>query len=158
MQNTSPLAREVIAGMSGLEILQAMLSGAVPPPPFALTTRIYPTVVDAGVVTFEGEPNQDFLNPLGTVHGGWIAALLDSAMACAVHSRIGAGQTYTTLEMKVNFVRAVTGKTGRVRCEGRVLHFGSQTATAEGRVTDMQGRLIAHGTETCIIAALRPTA
>jgi acyl-coenzyme A thioesterase PaaI-like protein len=109
----APLPRDEIAALSGLDILRGMIAGALPAPPFAATTRIHPVLVDEGYVVFEGEPSVDFLNPLGTVHGGWLATLLDSAMACAVHSRLAPGQIYTTLEMKVNFVRAVTPKIAR---------------------------------------------
>jgi uncharacterized protein (TIGR00369 family) len=151
-RNIGVLPRAGIANLSGLEILQQMMDGALPEPPFSATARIYPVEAMEGRVAFEGEPSADFLNPLGTIHGGWLATLLDSAMACAVHSRLAAGQTYTTLEMKVNFVRAVTPKIARVRCEGRVLHFGSRVATAEGTLTDAAtGALLAHGTETCLV-------
>jgi uncharacterized protein (TIGR00369 family) len=151
----APLSREAIRGLTGLQVLQGMLRGDLPPPPFSATTRIYPVEANEGHVIFDGEPSADYLNPLGTVHGGWISALLDSAMACAVHSRLAAGQSYTTVELKINFVRAVTERMVRVRCEGRVVHFGGRLATAEGRITDLEGRLLAHGTETCLIMDAR---
>jgi uncharacterized protein (TIGR00369 family) len=152
----SPLPLEEIAGLSGLEVMQRLLSGALPPPPFAITTGILPIEVEEGRVVFEGRPSAAFLNPLGSIHGGWVAAILDSAMGCAVHARLAAGQTYTTIEMKINLVRAVSPKMSRVRCEGRVLHFGGRIATSEGDLRDVEtGALLAHGTETCLIMDMR---
>ncbi|MDR3524885.1 MAG: PaaI family thioesterase [Acetobacteraceae bacterium] len=146
------LTRDDLASMTGLETLQAMMQGRLPPPPFAVTTRMHIAEAEYGRVVFEGAAVADFLNPLGTVHGGWIATLIDSAMACAVHSTLAAGQGYTTVEMKVHYVRAVTLKTPRVRCEGKIVHVGGRMATSEGRVFDADtGALLAHGTETCMI-------
>ncbi len=152
----APLPRDQIMGLSGLEVLQRMIVGTLPAPPFSLATKI--TLVEAaeGSVVFEGDPTQEFLNPLGSVHGGWMATILDSAMGCAIHSRIAAGQGYTTLEMKVNFVRAVTPQMRLVRCVGRVLHFGRSIATSEGTLVDVDsGALLAHGSETCLIMPAR---
>jgi len=151
------LTRNDVASMTGLETLQAMMDGRLPPPPFAVTTRMHITEAELGRVVFEGAAVTDFLNPLGTIHGGWIATLIDSAMACAVHSTLAAGQSYTTLEMKVHYVRAVTLKTPRVRCEGKIVHVGGRIATSEGRVFDADtGTLLAHGTETCMIFTPAP--
>jgi len=147
----APLSRDEIAGLTGLEVLQRVLRGELPGPPIAATMQLDLVHVEAGLVVFEGQPSESFLNPLGSVHGGWIATLLDSAMACAVHSQLGPGQGYTTVEMKVSFVRAVSATTPRVRCEGRVIHLGGRLAVAEGRITDDAGRLVAHGTETCLV-------
>jgi uncharacterized protein (TIGR00369 family) len=88
---------------------------------------------------------------MGAVHGGWISTVLDSAMGCAVHSMLKAGQSYTTVEMKVNFVRPISEQTGIVRCEGKIVHSGGRLATSEGRLTDASGKLLAHGSETCMI-------
>jgi uncharacterized protein (TIGR00369 family) len=104
-----------------------------------------------GRVTFSLEPRPAFSNPLGTVHGGIISTLLDSAMGCAVHTSLPAGTGYTTLEIKVNFVRAVPIEGGRLTCEGTTVHVGGRVATTEGRVTDAAGRLVAHGTSTCML-------
>jgi len=146
------LTRDDVASLTGLQTLQAMMDGRLPPPPFAVTTRMRIAEVERGRVVFEGDVLADFLNPLGTIHGGWIATLIDSAMACAVHSMLAAGQSYTTLEMKVHYVRAVTLKTPQVRCEGKIVHAGGRIATSEGRVFDADtGALLAHGTETCMI-------
>ena len=100
---------------------------------------------------FAVEPAEYHYNPIGVVHGGVAATLLDSAMGCAVHSALPAGAGYTSLEIKVNFVRPLTAETGRVRCEAKLIHLGGRTATAEGRVVDEAGKLYAHGTTTCLI-------
>jgi uncharacterized protein (TIGR00369 family) len=104
-----------------------------------------------GQASFELDPGERHYNPLGTVHGGIAATLLDSAMGVAVHTMLDEGQRYTTLELKVNFVRAITEETGRVVASGSVIHRGGRVATAEARLTDADGRLLAHGTSTCLI-------
>ncbi len=110
---------------------------------------------DEGRVVFELTPTEDVYNPIGSVHGGVIATLCDSAMGCAVHSTLPAGTGYTTAEIKISYVRALTAATGAVRAEGRVLHTGSRMATAEGFVRDAAGTLYAHGTTTCLVLAPR---
>ena len=107
--------------------------------------------LEEGRATFAVEPAEYHYNPIGVVHGGLAATLLDSAMGCAVHSTLPAGVGYTTLEIKVNFIRPMTGETGRVRCEAKVVHVGARTAIAEGRIIDEAGKLYAHGTTTCLI-------
>ena len=149
--NVRPLSPEEIAHLSGLETLRGMLDGRLPAPPFALTTAITLTSVGEGCVTFEGEPRSDFFNPLGSIHGGWTATILDSVMACAVHSTLAAGEAYTTLEFKLHFCRPIMPTTGRVRAEGLVLSRGRRAATSEGKLYDSAGKLLAHGTETCLI-------
>jgi len=104
-----------------------------------------------GRASFELDPGERHYNPLGTVHGGIAATLLDSAMGVAVHTTLGEGQTYTTLELKVNYVRAITEETGRVVATGSVIHRGGRVATAEARLSDANGKLLAHGTSTCLI-------
>jgi uncharacterized protein (TIGR00369 family) len=104
-----------------------------------------------GQASFELDPGERHYNPLGTVHGGIAATLLDSAMGVAVHTTLDDGQRYTTLELKVNFVRAITEETGRIVAAGSVIHRGGRVATAEARLTDADGRLLAHGTSTCLI-------
>ena len=146
--------REIAAGVAGLDFLEGLRDGKQPVPPFAAETDILIAEVDSGRVVFEATPSRRFYNPLGTVHGGWISTLLDSAMGCAVHSVLKAGQAYTTVDMAVSFVRPVFEKTGRLRCEGKIIHAGNRIATAEGRVWDNAGTLIAHGSETCIIMAV----
>ncbi len=142
---------ELLAGRSGLEILGDIVAGALPQPPIGRTLNFQLVEVTSGFAAFEGEPGFDFYNPLGGVHGGWPATLLDSAMACAVHSTLPAGQGYTTVEFKLNCIRPITATTGRVRCEGKIVNVGRTIATSEGRLLDSSGKLLAHGTETCLI-------
>jgi uncharacterized protein (TIGR00369 family) len=146
-----PLDPREIAHLTGLETLRAMIEGRLPAPPFALATAISLTAADEGRVVFEGEPKAEFYNPLGTIHGGWTATILDSAMACAVHATLKPGEAYTTLEFKLHLCRPIMPTTGRVRCEGIVLSRGRRAATSEGRLYDAAGKLLAHGTETCLI-------
>jgi uncharacterized protein (TIGR00369 family) len=144
-------ARSAARALSGVEFLRSLMDGTLPAPPFAPTCRIWPVEVAEGRVVFEGEPNREFYNPLGVVHGGWIATLLDTGMACAVHSALKPGESFTTTSMNVTFVRPVTDQIARVRCEGIVLHSGGRVATAEGKIYDAEGNLIAHGSETCLV-------
>lgn len=140
--------------ISGIEYLRALQSGKLPPAPFAILMGIRMAEVSEGRVVFAGEPAEYHYNPLGTVHGGVMATLLDSALGCAVQSLLPAGTSYTTIELKVNYLRPVTTKTGTVYAEGKIIHLGGRIATAEARLTDAAGKLYAHGTTTCII--LRP--
>jgi uncharacterized protein (TIGR00369 family) len=140
------------AGMSGLDALRAMMAGELPPPPIALLLGMGPVEVDAGRVVFDAEPDERHYNPIGVVHGGLAATLLDSAMGCAVQTTLPAGAAYTTLELKVNFTRPITRDTGRVLCMAEVVHRGGRVATAEGRViAEESGKLLAHGTTTCLV-------
>ena len=142
-------------GLSGIEFLQKIARRELPPPPLAMLMNFELVEVGEGHATFAVQPAEYHYNPIGVVHGGLAATLLDSAMGCAVHSTLPAGSGYTTLEIKVNFIRAMTSETGRIRCEAKVVHTGARTATAEGRVIDEAGKLYAHGTTTCLI--LRPS-
>ena len=142
------------AGVTGLDFLKGLVAGTQPAPPFAATTDIRIIDVESGRVVFEAMPSLRFYNPLGTVHGGWISTLLDSAMGCAVHSTLKAGQAFTTVDMTISFVRPVFEKTGKLRCEGKIIHSGGRIATAEGRIWDEAGTLIAHGSETCMVMAM----
>jgi uncharacterized protein (TIGR00369 family) len=137
--------------MSGLEIFGGMRDGRFPPPPIMRFLNGDLAEVEFGRVVFHGAPTEDHYNPLGIVHGGYAATLLDSCMGCAVHTTLPAGRHYTTVEIKVNYVRAMTDGTGLVRAEGRVINVGSRIATAEGRLTDSAGKLLAHGTTTCLV-------
>ena len=141
--------------ISGIEYLKALQSGELPPPPIAVLMDMWITEVSEGRVVFAAEPAEYHYNPLGTVHGGFTATLLDSALGCVVQSMLPAGTGYTTVELKVNYLRPITTKTGMVYCEGKIIYVGGRIATAEGRLTDAQGKLYAHGTTTCII--LRPS-
>jgi uncharacterized protein (TIGR00369 family) len=145
------VSQETLLQQSGLEFLRGMLAQKFPPPPIGERLNFWPLIVDEGFVVFEGEPDMSVYNPIGVVHGGYTATLLDSCMACAVHSTLPAGRAYTTMEVKINFVRAVTADIGRVRAEGKVLHVGRTMATAEGKLFDAKHRLLAHATTTCLI-------
>lgn len=127
------------------------MRGELPPPPIAQTLNFLLVAVERGRVVFQGTPLRDFYNPLGSIHGGWIATLLNSCVGCAVHSTLSAGKGYTTVELKVNYIRAVSDTTGPVRAEGKIIALGSRIATAEGRLVDARGRLLAHATTTCLI-------
>jgi uncharacterized protein (TIGR00369 family) len=147
---------QAAAGKTGLQILQEVFSGQLPPPPIAETMGFNGVEVANGRAVFEGEPAEYLYNPIGVVHGAFAMALLDSAMGCSVHSTLGVGERYTTLEVKTNFVRPMTVDTGRVRCEGVVIHRGASVATAEGKVIAVQtGKLLAHGSTTCLIIPAR---
>jgi len=138
-------------GLTGLEALQAILNGTIPPPPFAMLMGVRLVETTEGRVVFEADPGEEHYNPIGVVHGGLACTLLDSAMGCAVSTMLPAATAYTTLELKVNFVRAMTQDTGRVLCTANVIHVGGRTATAEGRVVDAAGTMYAHATTTCMI-------
>ena len=140
-----------VNGRTGLEMLEAIFSGELPRPHIGDTLDIVPIHVERGLAIFQGRPQRKHYNPLGTVHGGWFAALLDSAVGCAVHSTLPAGKGYTTLELKTNIVRALTDAVPLVRAEGKVVHAGRQVATAEGRLIGPDGKLYAHATTTCLI-------
>lgn len=146
------LARpDQIAGKTGLEVMQAMLQAEIPYAQMAKTLRFQLIEVAAGRAVFQGTPLQEHLNPLGTVHGGWFATLLDSALGCAVHTMMPVGRAYTTAELSVNLVKALTPKVQRVRAEGTVIHCGRQLATAEARLVGADGTLYAHATTTCLV-------
>lgn len=137
--------------MSGIQYLRAIQAGELPAPPIAELIGMQMAEVDEGRVVFTIQPAEYHYNPLGTVHGGVTATLLDSALGCTVQSMLPAGTGYTTLELKVNYLRPMTSKTGTVYSEGKIIHIGGRIATAEARVTDASGKLYAHATTTCII-------
>jgi uncharacterized protein (TIGR00369 family) len=141
----------IAASDSGLAFLLKLLDSTHPAPPFSEVCDIWPVEVSQGRALFDARPSARFYNPMGTVHGGWISTVLDSAMGFAVHSMLKAGQTYTTIELKMNFVRPIFEQTGIVRCEGKIVHAGGRLATAEARLTDAAGKLLAHGSSTCMI-------
>jgi uncharacterized protein (TIGR00369 family) len=147
---------EQVRGLSGVEFMRALSDGRFPPPPIAVLLGFHVIEVDEGLAVFAATPNRDHYNPLGMVHGGYTATLLDSCMGCAVHTRLKPGQAFTTLELKVNFIRSVSVDTGPVRAEGKIIHVGGQIATAEGKLIDGAGRLLAHATTTCLIFPLPP--
>lgn len=142
---------DMVAGRSGLELMQAMLGGELPYPPIARTLDFLIVEVGPGTAVFQGTPQLNHYNPLGSVHGGWFATLLDSALGCAVQTLLPPGRAYTTAELGVNLVKAITTRVPRVRAEGRVLHCGRQLATAEARLVGPDGTLYAHATTTCLV-------
>lgn len=147
----SVLPPETLRGMAGLDVLRAVADGRLPGSPIAGLIGFRLVEVASGRAVFEGTPGEQHLNPMGGVHGGYAATLLDSCMGCAVHTMLAAGQGYTTLELKLSYVRGMTARTGPVRAEGRVLNAGRRAAFAEGRLLDAAGRLMAHGTTTCMV-------
>ncbi|HKA78402.1 MAG TPA: PaaI family thioesterase [Xanthobacteraceae bacterium] len=142
---------EVAASISGLELLQGMIAGRFPGPPIMQLIGFRLSEVEKGRAVFTGTPAFEHYNPLGTVHGGYAATLLDSCMGCSVHTTLPKGVGYTTLEFKVSLVRAITADTGPVRAEGKILTSGRRVATAEGRLIDAADRLLAHATTTCLV-------
>jgi uncharacterized protein (TIGR00369 family) len=138
-------------GRSGLDVLHDMLAGRLPAAPMAETLDFLLVHVGHGKAVFQGRPGPRFFNPMGTVHGGWYATLLDSAVGCAVHTTMPPGRGYTTLELKLNLVRALGPDVPLVRAEGRTINVGRQVATAEGRLIGPDGKLYAHATTTCLI-------
>lgn len=142
---------EEIKNYSGLEFLRRLVDGTAPPPPIAATMGFALAEVAPGLAVFVMTPEYRHYNPIGSVHGGVACTLLDSCMGCAVQSQLPKGQGYTTLELKVNLVRPITATTGPIRAEGRSLHIGRRSGTAEGKILDAKGNLLAHGTTTCMI-------
>lgn len=151
-QLTAAAARDV----DGLTFLRRLASGEVPPAPIASTLGFTVLEVESGRVVFGLEPAEYHFNPIGSVHGGVFATLLDSAAGCAVHSSLPAGTSYTSLDLAVKFLRGLGAGSGPVRCEGLVVHLGGRTALAEARLYDGAGRLCAHATSSCMI--FRPAA
>ncbi|MCM5569841.1 PaaI family thioesterase [Burkholderiaceae bacterium FT117] len=145
---------EEIAKTSGLEFLRRIGRGELPSAPIFQALDYVPVECEEGRMVFQGTPKADYYNPIGSVHGGYIATLLDSAVACAVQTMLRRGFGYTTLELKLNYVRPLTDRTGPVRAEGRVISVSRQIGTAEGRLVDAGGKLYAHATTTCLIFPL----
>jgi uncharacterized protein (TIGR00369 family) len=137
--------------MDGLALFKGLLEGRFPAPPISRVLGFRVSEVEPGRVVFDYTPVFDHYNPLGTVHGGIAATLLDSVMGCCIHTTLKAGMGYTTVEIKVNYVRAMTDKTGPVKAEGKVINVGSRIGTSEGKLYDGAGKLLAHGTTTCLI-------
>ena len=140
-----------IAGKTGLQLMQGLLSGELPYASIGKTLDFMLIEVSLGETIFQGTPGHLHLNPLGTVHGGWFAALLDSALGCAVHTMMPPGRGYTTAELSVKLVRAITPKVPRVRAIGKVLHCGRQLATAEAQLVGPDGKLYAHASSACLV-------
>lgn len=147
---------ETLIQHDGLKFLRGLRDGLYPAPPIAETLGFALTEVETGRAVFRGTPEFRHYNPIGSVHGGFAMTLLDSALACAIHSTLAKGETYATLEIKVNLVRALTKDTGPVRAEGRVIHRGRTIATSEGDIKDTGGKIYAHATTTCMIFTASP--
>ena len=137
--------------LSGLEFFKRLLAGEFPPPPMLALFGIRLAEVDYGRVVFVARVEERFYNGTGVAHGGFAATLLDTALGCAINSAMPAGRRFTTLELKVNLTRPITKEAGLLRCEANIVHVGGRTATSEGRITDANGKLYAHGTTTCIV-------
>src|SRR5476649_2459064 len=142
---------QVMASMPGVDFVRAIFDGKLPQPPIMQTIEPFDCTAEPGVVVLHSTPGFRHYNPIGSVHGGYAATLLDSAMGLCVHSMLPAGSGYTTLEFKISFIRGMTEDTGAVRSEGRILNVGRRAATAEARITDAKGRLLAHATTTCLV-------
>src|SRR5262245_44834538 len=134
-----------------MEFFRQMLAGQIPPPPMVSLLGLRLVEVEPGRVVFTGTATEAFYNGWGVAHGGYAATLLDSAMGCSINTTAPAGRTFTTLELKVNYVRPLMRESGELRCEGRLIHAGSRVATAEARIVDVNGKIYAHGTTTCIV-------
>jgi len=137
--------------MSGYDFLNGIFRGEIPAPPIAETLDFYPTGLEEGKVTFAFEPQEFHYNPIGTVHGGVITTVLDTVMGCALQSKLPQGVAYTTIELKVNFIKAVTTRSGKMIAEGRLLHAGKTTALIEADLRSESGTLYAHGVSTCML-------
>lgn len=141
----------VMASMTGLEFLQAIIDGKMPAPPIMRAMGFLVTKVEKGYALAEAIPSFEYYNPIGSVHGGYAATLMDTVLGVSVHTMMDKGQGYTTLEFKISFIKAVTKDTGPIRAEGRVLSAGRRAATAEAHLRDASGKLLAHATTTCLI-------
>lgn len=148
------LSVDQLRELDGLDLFRGIIAGRIPAPPITETMGFWLKEAEPGRVVFAARPERRHYNPIGSVHGGFAATLLDSAMSCAVHTHLKKGSGYTTVEFKVNFVRPIMDTTGTVICEGRSINVGSRIGTAEGRIIDESGKLYAHGTTTCLIFAI----
>jgi uncharacterized protein (TIGR00369 family) len=155
---TGVAASAQITSRNGLQIMQGILNGELPYASISRTLDFLLVHVATGEAIFQGTPGPRHLNPMGTVHGGWFATLLDSALGCAVYTMMPPGRGYTTAELSVNLVKALTPKVARVRAEGKVIHCGRQLATAEARLVGPDGTLYAHATTTCLVFELPTSA
>jgi uncharacterized protein (TIGR00369 family) len=148
---------QVMASMAGIDFVRAIFERRLPEPPIMQTVEPFDCTVEPGVVVIHSIPGIRHYNPIGSVHGGYAAILMDSAMGLAVHSMLPAGSGYTTLEFKISFIKGMSKDSGTVRTEGRTLSVGRRAATAEARITDAKGRLLAHATTTCLVFELPAT-
>ncbi len=154
MSHDHVAAAKELVQLTGLDAMRALIAGKFPPPSIAVTLGFHLAEVDVGRAVFLGDPSDRIMNPLGIVHGGWALTLIDSCCGCAAHTTLAAGIGYATVETKVNFVRAISPDIGQVRAEGLVVARGRTIITTEGKLTDSNGKLLAHGTSTLMV--LRP--
>ncbi len=150
-----PFDRAKALEMTGLEFMHALQRGEGPVPPIAATLGFTIVEFERGRAVFEGAPGRFVYNPIGSVHGGWYASILDSALGCAIHTALPAGKIYTTVDLNITYLRPLTEQSGPVRCEGKVIHNGGSIATAEGRITGREGTLYATATTTCLVMTPR---
>ena len=150
-KNYGVVSPDVLKSYDGLGFLRAIIDGTLPNPPISETLGFHLIEVENGRAVFEGLPEYRYYNPIGTVHAGFAATLLDSALGCAIFSTLAKGDAWTTLELKLNLVRPLTKDTGPVRAEGRIIHRGRTVATSEGDLKDRAGKLYAHASTTCMI-------
>ena len=150
-QRFGTIPMEQMLSTSGLELSRKIIAGELPAPSMGKALNFRMTEADEGRMVFRGTPLDEYYNPAGVVHGGWAGAILDSSLACCVWTMVPVGMVYTTAEFKVNLIRPMTETTGEVICEARVIHMGRKLATSEGTLKTLDGKLIAHGTETCAI-------
>ncbi len=155
---TGIIPLEVARTMRGIDVFAEMIAGRLPAAPIAKTLNFTLVSAEEGLVEFRGVPLPEHYNPLGTVHGGWVATIMDSALGCCVHTMLPPATGYTTIEFKVNLIRPLFERTGEVTCIGKVIHLGRTTAVSEAKLTTADGKLVAFGTETCAIFPLPPQA
>jgi len=150
-QKFGSIPMELLSSVQGLELCKRMIAGELPAPTMARAMNFHMAEAEEGRVVFHGRPLDEHCNPNGVVHGGWAGAIMDSALGCCVWTKVPVGLAYTTAEFKVHLVRPITEKTGDVFAEARVVHMGRKIATSEGTLKTADGKLLAHGTETCAI-------
>lgn len=152
--NYGIVGMDILKTISGLELLAGMIAGKYPQPPIGQLLGMRLVEAETGRAVFEATPGQVFYNPLGTIHGGFAATLLDSCMACAVQTMLDVGSGYTTIEFKITFLRPMTDQTGLVRAIGEVINVGRRLGASEGKLVDAQGKILAHATTSCMIFPL----
>ncbi|QYE36515.1 PaaI family thioesterase [Polymorphobacter sp. PAMC 29334] len=151
----APLPIEAVRAMTGLELMRGMIDGSLPGAPIGGLMNMRGVEAGPGYIVFEGMPGPEHYNPIGSVHGGYAATLLDSCMGCAVHTVLGAGIGYTSIDINITFVRAITHATGPVTARGEVINVGRRVGTVRGTLTDAAGKVLAHGTSSCLIFEIK---
>lgn len=151
----APLPADAVATMTGLELMRGMFAGALPGAPIAGLMNMRGVEAGPGFIVFEGTPGPEHYNPIGSVHGGYAATLLDSCMGCAVHTMLGVGVGYTSIDINITYVRAITHATGPVTARGEVINVGRRVGTVRGTLIDAAGKVLAHGTSSCLIFEVR---